>query len=51
MTLIANGAHTYFDLAPEKLTEKSATPLPVTSTIEFTVEYTYSPGSKGTAFN
>jgi hypothetical protein len=33
--LIANGAHTYFDLAPEKLTEKSATPLPVTSSIEF----------------
>jgi hypothetical protein len=34
--LVANGVHTYFDLGPEKFTEKSATPLPVTSTIEFT---------------
>jgi len=51
VTLIANGAHTYFDLAPEKLAEKSATPLPVTSTIEFTVEYTYTPGLGGTALN
>ncbi len=40
VTLIANGAHTHFDLAPEKLTEKSSAPLPVTSTIEFT----YAPG-------
>lgn len=48
--LIANGAHTYFDLAPEKLAEKSATPLPVTSTIEFTLELTYSPDG-GTALN
>ena len=51
VTLIANGAHTYFDLAPEKLAEKSATPLPVTSTIEFSVEYTYTPGLGGTALN
>ena len=34
--LVANGSHTYFDLAPEKLTERSAKPLPVTSSIEFT---------------
>ena len=40
VTLIANGAHTHFDLAPEKLTEKSSAQLPVTSTIEFT----YAPG-------
>jgi hypothetical protein len=37
--LVANGGHTYFDLAPEKLTEKSAKPLPVTSTIDFTIEF------------
>ena len=42
VTLVANGVHTVFDLNPEKLTVKSATPLPVTSTIEFT----YSPSSK-----
>ena len=49
--LTANGAHTYFDLAPEKQATKSATPLPVTSTIEFTMEMTYTPGSGGTALN
>ncbi len=38
--LVANGVHTYFDLDPEKLTEKSGTPLPVTSTIELN----YAPG-------
>ena len=40
--LAANDVHTYFDLDPEKLTEKSGTPLPVTSTIEFN----YAPGSR-----
>lgn len=40
ITLIANGAHTYFDLNPEKLTEKSAGPLPVTSAIEFNYQPT-----------
>ena len=49
--LIANGAHTYFDLAPEKQAVRSATPLPVTSTIEFTMDLTYTPGSGGTALN
>ncbi|MFN8007762.1 MAG: hypothetical protein U0V70_12180 [Terriglobia bacterium] len=39
VTLVANGAYTYFDLAPEKLTRKSAKQLPVSSTIELT----YSP--------
>ncbi len=34
--LIAQGAHTYFDLSPERLTMKSNAPLPVESTIEFT---------------
>jgi len=34
--LVANGAYTYFDLAPERLTERSTKPLPVTSSIEFT---------------
>lgn len=34
--LVADGAYTYFDLAPEKLTERSGTKLPVTSSIEFT---------------
>ena len=34
--LIANGAGTYFILAPDKLTERSAKRLPVTSTVEFT---------------
>ncbi|MGH7193804.1 MAG: hypothetical protein ACREJM_09765, partial [Candidatus Saccharimonadales bacterium] len=33
--LIADGAHTYFDLNPEKLTQKSTKRLPVVSTIEF----------------
>ena len=42
VTLQANGVHSVFDLNPEKLTVKSAAPLPVTSTIEFT----YSPNSK-----
>ena len=41
VSLIANEAHTYFHLSPEKLTEKSATPLPVTSTVVFI----YAPGS------
>ena len=36
VTLIANGAHTYFDLSPEKPAKRSSTPLPVTSSIEFT---------------
>ena len=35
VTLVANGVHTCFNLTPEKLTEKSPTPLPVTSTLEF----------------
>jgi hypothetical protein len=51
VTLVANGAHTYFDLAPEKLTVKSKAPLAVTSTIEFTLEYTYTPGAGGSALN
>jgi hypothetical protein len=34
--LVAEGVYTYFDLAPERLTERSATKLPVTSSIEFT---------------
>lgn len=38
VTLIANGAHTYFDLAAEKLTHRSTVPLPVTSTVEFTYQ-------------
>lgn len=41
VTLVANGAHTFFSLNPEKLAVKSAAPLPATSTIEFT----YSPAS------
>ena len=36
VTLVAEGAYTYFDLAPEKLTHKSSKRLPVTSTIELT---------------
>lgn len=40
VTLKANGIHTYFDLDPEKLTDRSKTPLAVVSTVEFT----YSPG-------
>ncbi len=42
VTLLANGVHTLFDLNLEKLAVKSASTLPVTSTIEFT----YSPDSK-----
>jgi hypothetical protein len=41
VTLIGKGVHTCFDLNPERLTQKSATPIPVTSTIEFK----YAPGS------
>jgi hypothetical protein len=40
--LVANGVHTYFDLAPERLATKSDTPLPVTSAIEFK----YSPAAR-----
>jgi hypothetical protein len=40
--LIAEGAYTYFDLDPEKITVKSTSRLPVTSTIQFT----YSPESR-----
>lgn len=36
--LVANGVHTYFDLAPERLTVKLRAPLPVTSSIE--IDYT-----------
>lgn len=36
ITLIANGVHTDFDLDPKKMTTRSATPLPVVSTLEFT---------------
>ena len=32
--LVANGVHTCFDLAPERMATKSRTPLPVTSAIE-----------------
>lgn len=39
ITLIARGAHTYFDLSPGKLAVRSAQPLPVTAEAEFT----YSP--------
>jgi hypothetical protein len=35
--LTADGAYTYFDLAPEHLTERSKERLPVTSSIEFTI--------------
>jgi len=35
LTLIGAGVHTYFDLRPDRLTQRSAQPLPVTSTIEF----------------
>jgi hypothetical protein len=42
VTLVANGVHTYFDLAPDKMTEKSQTPMPVSSTIDFM----YSPVSR-----
>ena len=34
--LVADGAYTYFDLAPEHLTERSEKRLPVTSSIEIT---------------
>ena len=40
LTLIGTGVHTYFDLRPDKLTQRSAQPLPVTSTVEFR----YAPG-------
>jgi hypothetical protein len=36
VTVIADGAHTYFDLSPAELTSRSNKPLPVASTIEFT---------------
>ncbi len=36
VTVIADGAHTYFDLSPVKLASRSSKPLPVASTIEFT---------------
>lgn len=39
LTLVANGAHTYFDLNPEKMAIRSHMPLPVTSTVDFS----YSP--------
>jgi hypothetical protein len=42
VTLLAQGVHTFFDLNPEKVAVKSDSPLPVTSTIEFS----YSPDSK-----
>jgi hypothetical protein len=41
LTVIADGAHTYFDLSPAKLASRSSKPLPVASTIEFT----YSPAA------
>jgi hypothetical protein len=41
VTLIADGAHTYFDLSPAQLASRSSKPLPVTSTIDFT----YAPGA------
>jgi hypothetical protein len=36
ITLLAGGAKTYYDLDPSKIATKSAKPLPVTSSIEFT---------------
>lgn len=39
VALAADGVHTYYDLNPDRLTMKSATPLPVTSEVDFT----YSP--------
>lgn len=36
LELTANGVHTYFDLAPARLTVRSRSPLAVTSEIEFT---------------
>lgn len=36
VTLLAEGAKTYYDLDPSKITAKSAKALPVTSSIEFT---------------
>ena len=35
LTLIGAGVHTYFDLRADRLTQRSAQPLPVTSTIKF----------------
>ena len=42
VTLIADGAHTYFDLDPRKMAKRSSKPLPVTSAIEFR----YAPAQK-----
>ena len=50
VTLIANGAHTIRSGAGEA-GEEIATPLPVTSAIEFSVEYTHTPGLGETALN
>ncbi len=36
VTLLANGVHTYFDLAPGRLAARSRAQLPVTSAIDFT---------------
>jgi hypothetical protein len=41
LQLLANGVFTYFDLSPDRLTAKSPTPLPVTSSIEIN----YRPGT------
>lgn len=46
VTLIANRVHTYFDLAPERLTVKSPAPLPVSSEIE--INYAPSAGGSST---
>jgi len=35
--VVAEGAHTYFDLAPDRLTRKDPKPLPVQSAVEFTL--------------
>jgi len=43
VTVTANGAHTYFDLDPSRLTNRSNQPLPVDSSIDFT----YSPAVAG----
>jgi hypothetical protein len=34
--LVANGVHTYVDLDPQRMTQKSQSPLPVESTVVFT---------------
>ena len=36
-TILANGAQSYFNLAPEKVAMRSRTPLPVNSSIDFSV--------------